>query len=158
MTHRKTKGKWIFLIFIICVFHSNAYEADILNRKGDELGKKYGGESTYSTYDLSKDEKLELESKSVDGDADASFRLYKYYAFVLNDIDEQMRYVERAAFQGNVIAQYSCGIFFSYKNAPYLKYYNLDEAIYWMRLAAGNGHIKAKEELVLLEKIKQQEK
>ncbi|EGJ2442623.1 sel1 repeat family protein [Salmonella enterica] len=115
---------------------------------------KYSGESTHSIYYLSDDERSKLETKSINGDAEAAFRLYKYYSFSNYDADEQMRYLAIAASHNNIMVEYAYGIFLSCKNGPYSKYYDLNKAIYWMKLAAAHGHTEAKTELLRLEELK----
>ncbi|ECH3101558.1 sel1 repeat family protein, partial [Salmonella enterica] len=72
-------------------------------------GNKWRSESTSTIYNLTDGQKFELENKSKDGDSEASFRLYQYYCFTINNIDEQLRYLEISASQGNIIAQYNYG-------------------------------------------------
>ncbi|EAT9727669.1 sel1 repeat family protein, partial [Salmonella enterica] len=67
-------------------------------------GNKWRSESTSTIYNLTDGQKFELENKSKDGDSEASFRLYQYYCFTINNIDEQLRYLEISASQGNIIA------------------------------------------------------
>ncbi|WP_318393102.1 sel1 repeat family protein [Enterobacter sp.] len=110
--------------------------------------------STATTYDLSKEQLLELKNKSTHGNADATFRLYQYYSFTLNDIDKEMHYLEKASLQRHSKAQYNYAFFLSYKIPAYSKYYNLDKAIYWMEMAMQNGHIDAKHKLQELKSIK----
>ncbi|HHE3187997.1 TPA: sel1 repeat family protein, partial [Salmonella enterica subsp. enterica serovar Strathcona] len=62
---------------------------------------KWRSESTSTIYNLTDEQKFELENKSKDGDSEASFRLYQYYCFTINNIDEQLRYLEISASQGN---------------------------------------------------------
>ncbi|EAR0705101.1 sel1 repeat family protein, partial [Salmonella enterica] len=57
-------------------------------------GNKWRSESTSTIYNLTDGQKFELENKSKDGDSEASFRLYQYYCFTINNIDEQLRYLE----------------------------------------------------------------
>ncbi|HAC8084105.1 TPA: sel1 repeat family protein, partial [Salmonella enterica subsp. enterica serovar Birkenhead] len=65
-------------------------------------GNKWRSESTSTIYNLTDGQKFELENKSKDGDSEASFRLYQYYCFTINNIDEQLRYLEISASQGNI--------------------------------------------------------
>ncbi|EBJ9321950.1 sel1 repeat family protein [Salmonella enterica subsp. enterica serovar Idikan] len=105
-------------------------------------------------YNLTDEQKFELENKSKDGDSEASFRLYQYYCFTINNIDEQLRYLKISASQGNIIAQYNYGIYLSNTNPDFSKYYDLDKAIYWMGLASKNGDIGAQNKLQELKKLK----
>ncbi len=69
--------------------------------------------STAMTYDLSEEKLMKLKYKSQHGDSEASFRLYQYYCFTKNNIDKQLRFLERSASQGNVTAQFNYGVFLS---------------------------------------------
>ena len=73
--------------------------------------------STAMTYDLSEEKLMKLKYKSQHGDSEASFRLYQYYCFTKNNIDKQLRFLERSASQGNVTAQFNYGVFLSDKSA-----------------------------------------
>lgn len=110
--------------------------------------------STATTYSLNAKSISELKYKSKHGNAEASLRLHQYYLFTLNDIDNQMYYLDKAAMQGSSIAQYNYAFFLSYNVPEYHKYYNLDKAIYWMDIAAKNGNIDAGNKLQELESIK----
>ncbi|EGZ4337177.1 sel1 repeat family protein [Salmonella enterica subsp. enterica serovar Texas] len=101
--------------------------------------------STPDIFNLSERDKLNLEKKSKDGDSNASFRLYEYYAFTLNDNNRLMEYLRTAALQGSVIAQYNLGIILSDKD--------LEQAIYWMDMAAKNGNINARNKLQEFKKL-----
>lgn len=138
-----------FIIISICVFCITA-----CNSKTTDLYIKNDGGSSNQIYDLSKDERLILEAQSTNGSAESAFRLYRYYTFSYFSVDGQMKYLERAASLGNVIAQYNYAICLSSPHEAYRKYYDLDKAIQWMRLAAENGDIMAKTELVRLEELK----
>ncbi|EFB9938824.1 sel1 repeat family protein, partial [Escherichia coli] len=39
---------------------------------------------------------MKLKYKSQHGDSEASFRLYQYYCFTKNNIDKQLRFLERS--------------------------------------------------------------
>ena len=82
--------------------------------------------STAMTYDLSEEKLMKLKYKSQHGDSEASFRLYQYYCFTKNNIDKQLRFLERSASQGNVTAQFNYGIFLSDTNPTLSEYYNLN--------------------------------
>ncbi|HFE3628955.1 TPA: sel1 repeat family protein, partial [Escherichia coli] len=43
----------------------------------------------------------------------------------------------------------------SEEDDSYLKYYNLDNAINWLKMAASHGYIKAEVELLRLERLKE---
>lgn len=111
--------------------------------------------STSQTFDLIINEKSELKVRSNNGDASASYRLHQYYTYTCHNIDKQVKYLARAAFQGNIIAQYNYGIILSSRGI-YSKYYDLDKAIYWMELAEKNGDADAKPKLRELQTLKRQ--
>lgn len=125
---------------VVFIISFRAYGNDMPNKNIENKNIRIEISSTPLIYDLSEKDKTELEVKSLNGDANASFRLYQYYSFTLNDIDEQMRFLKRAACQGNNVAQYNYGFFLSYDDPEFAKYYNLNEAIYWMGLAAKKDH------------------
>lgn len=146
---------WLkFLQFSLFVFF--VYQVNGEDMKNDHIEKKdeemVG--STAMTYDLSKKELLDIKYKSEYGNAEASFRLYQYYFFTLDDIDNQMYYLYRAAVQGHPIGQYNYALVLSYNIPFYSKYYDLDKAIYWMELAAKNGSADAVNKLRELYSIK----
>ena len=90
--------------------------------------------------------------------SEASFRLYQYYCFTKNNIDKQLRFLERSASQGNVTAQFNYGVFLSDTNPTLSEYYNLNRAIYWMEFAVNNGNIDAKSKLQELKKLKRMDR
>ncbi|EJX0634524.1 sel1 repeat family protein [Salmonella enterica] len=90
--------------------------------------------SPRSNYSLDDSSKKVLESKSMDGNPEASFRLYQYYAYANFDVNKQNEYLRITISQGGM-AQYYYGIFLSNENKEYSKYYDLDKAIYWMEQA-----------------------
>ena len=99
------------------------------------------------TYDLSEEKLMKLKYKSQHGDSEASFRLYQYYCFTKNNIDKQLRFLEKSTSEGNVTAQLDYwGLFIRYKS-NIIEYYNLNRAIYWMEFAVNNGNIDAKSKL-----------
>ncbi|EIB0728246.1 sel1 repeat family protein [Escherichia coli] len=101
---------------------------------------------------------MKLKYKSQNGDSEASFRLYQYYCFTKNNIDKQLRFLERSASQGNVTAQFNYGVFLSDTNPTLSEYYNLNRAIYWMEFAVNNGNIDAKSKLQELKKLKRMDR
>ena len=106
--------------------------------------------STSESFNLSENQRYELDIKSEGGDGDAS---YRYICF---NIPKQIKYLARSASQGNIIAQYNYAmILSSEEDDSYLKYYNLDNAINWLKMAASHGYIKAEVELLRLERLKE---
>ncbi|EKK1033923.1 sel1 repeat family protein, partial [Escherichia coli] len=79
-----------------------------------------------------------------------------YYTYVYFNIPKQIKYLARAASQGNITAQYNYAmILSSEEDDSYLKYYILDNAINWLKMAASHGYIKAEVELLRLERLKE---
>ncbi len=64
------------------------------------------------TYDLSEEKLMKLKYKSQHGDSEASFRLYQYYCFTKNNIDKQLRFLERSASQGMLQRSLIMGSFY----------------------------------------------
>lgn len=135
----KSLKKYILLIFIFC---NNGYG-----------NVKVEITSPYSNYYLDDDSKKILESKSIDGNSDASFELYQYYAYTYFDVNKQNKYLKRAISQGGM-AQYYYGVFLSNEKREYSKYYDLYKAIYWMKQAAKYNSDAAAVKLKELEKRK----
>lgn len=96
------------IIFIMLIVSFYTFGGKMAKSKDDN---KWRSESTSTIYNLTDEQKFELENKSKDGDSEASFRLYQYYCFTINNIDEQLRYLKISASQGNIIAQYNYGIY-----------------------------------------------
>ena len=112
--------------------------------------------STSESFNLSENQRYELDIKSEGGDGDASYRLHQYYTYVCFNIPKQIKYLARSTSQGNIIAQYNYAmILSSEEDDSYLKYYNLDNAINWLKMAASHGYIKAEVELLRLERLKE---
>lgn len=131
-------------VVIICTIMNNSYSA-MESIYFFEAKERIEITSTPDIFNLSERDKLNLEKKSKDGDSNASFRLYEYYAFTLNDNNRLMEYLRTAALQGSVIAQYNLGIILSDKD--------LEQAIYWMDMAAKNGNINARNKLQEFKKL-----
>ncbi|EBP7542391.1 sel1 repeat family protein, partial [Salmonella enterica] len=79
------------IIFIMLIVSFYTFGGKMAKSKD---GNKWRSESTSTIYNLTDGQKFELENKSKDGDSEASFRLYQYYCFTINNIDEQLRYLE----------------------------------------------------------------
>lgn len=143
----------IFIIALTLMAPFYTYSGKVPDSKSNENGQ-WVAQSTGSINNLSEEQKLALEDKSKKGDAEASFRLYRYYCFTMNDINGQMKYLKISASQGNIAAQYNYGVSLSDVNPVFSKYYDLDEAIYWIKLAVKNGDNHAKSKLEELNKLK----
>ncbi len=97
----------IFLFFFICQLHG----ADVKIKENESVMG-----STAMTYDLSEEKLMKLKYKSQHGDSEASFRLYQYYCFTKNNIDKQLRFLERSASQGMLQRSLIMGSFIRYKS------------------------------------------
>lgn len=65
-----------------------------------------------------------------------------------------MCYLVIVVFYNNIMVEYVYGIFLLCKNGLYLKYYDLNKVIYWMKLVVVYGYIEVKIELLRLEELK----
>lgn len=145
----------LYLSMIVFFVHYKSYgeESSITHVKENPIQIEVT--STSKAFNLNENEKSKLNIKSESGDSSASYRLHQYYTYTCFNVDKQIKYLSRAASQGDVIAQYNYGIILSSIDSDkYYKYYNLEKAIYWMKLAAAHGHDKAKNELSRLEGLK----
>lgn len=104
------------IVFIMLIVSFYTFGGKMAKSKDDN---KWRSESTSTIYNLTDEQKFELENKSKDGDSEASFRLYQYYCFTINNIDEQLRYLEISASQGNIIAQYNYGFIYPIQIQPF---------------------------------------
>ena len=104
--------KACLLLFFYFSFICQLHGADVKIKENESVMG-----STAMTYDLSEEKLMKLKYKSQHGDSEASFRLYQYYCFTKNNIDKQLRFLERSASQGNVTAQFNYGVFLSDKSA-----------------------------------------
>lgn len=140
---------YILIVVVSIVFYNAVFNAF------DKNNVKVVISSSSDLFDMSWKDRTLLEFESRNGNSEASFRLFLYYASVcldpscssIEDMDRWMFYLSRAAIQGNVKAQYNYGVLLSSNDPAFLKYHNLDEAVYWFELAAKNGNAEAKTEL-----------
>lgn len=93
----------IFYFSFICQLHG----ADVKIKENESVMG-----STAMTYDLSEEKLMKLKYKSQHGDSEASFRLYQYYCFTKNNIDKQLRFLERSASQGMLQRSLIMGSFY----------------------------------------------
>ncbi|EKT7570211.1 Sel1 repeat [Salmonella enterica subsp. salamae] len=147
-----------FLYLSIVVFSYKLYGSGLSVLYVNDTFARIEISSTPQLFDLSINEKSELEVRSNSGDSGASYRLHQYYTYTCHNVDKQVKYLARAASQGDVIAQYNYAIFLSDRDFVFSKYYDLDKAIYWMELAAKNGDTDAKNKLRELKVLKEQKK
>ncbi len=88
-------------------------------------------------YELTDTEKQSLIERAMTGDSDASYRLAKYYEMIKYDLNEAMKWLEKAAKAGHVRAQYSFAFHLADPNIPGRT--SRQEAIYWYIQAAKQG-------------------
>jgi hypothetical protein len=81
-----------------------------------------------------------------DNDVGAAVDLANYYGYVVNDVTNRIKYLRIAASHGHVISQYNLGFIY----ANYDEFKNLNEAKYWLKIAASNGSSYAQEQLKLI--------
>lgn len=76
----------------------------------------------------------------------AAVDLADYYGYAVNDVTNHIKYLRIAASRGHVISQYNLGFIY----ANYDEFKNLNEAKYWLEIAASNGSSYAKQQLELI--------
>jgi TPR repeat protein len=101
--------------------------------------------ATVSSFYLSEIEQADLVKKANKKDNEASFKLYQYYQSVKLDSTQGGYWLRKSAEDGNVTAQYSLAVYAEESD-------NIEEALYWYKIAANNGDTLAKKELEELER------
>ena len=104
------------------------------------------------SFNLTHEELLELQKKSQDGDAKASYKLWLFYNFTLLDHDQAAERLCKAAEQGLPAAQYSLAFDLSRRGSPR---YDLEKAKYWAGKAANGGEKLARGLLQQIEKLEE---
>ena len=102
--------------------------------------------------------KVSIDSNGVKEERSVLFIQTLLLGRTKNNIDKQLRFLERSASQGNVTAQFNYGVFLSDTNPTLSEYYNLNRAIYWMEFAVNNGNIDTKSKLQELKKLKRMDR
>jgi len=102
-----------------------------------------------SAFDLSKDQELGLITDASAGNAEAAFRLYKYYDFVVLNKPKALVWLTRAAELEHPQAQYVLAKLLTQDN----EVSNRDESRTWLEKAAKNGYPEA---VSALQKLKDQ--
>jgi TPR repeat protein len=120
-----------------------------------QTGKTSEAISTCLKIDLTDKEKTDLINKANNGDNEASYYLYRYYA--ANDVDINIRditqqpfwyWLRKSAADGHVTAQFLLSQVYLGDAWTYLKTpNNPEEGLYWLKKAAKNGHEFAQKEL-----------
>lgn len=104
------------------------------------------------SYDFTDEELLDFRKKSEAGDAESSRKLFLFYNFAVRDRSKAAEWLEKAAEQGSLDAQYGLAYEFSYQRSPQ---HDLEKAKYWALKAAHNGQTQARR---LLQEITEREK
>ena len=86
-----------------------------------------------AVFQLSPENEKMLLVEADEGNADAAYRLSKFYGLTRNDFPKEFIYLQKAAELGKPDAQYNLGVMF--KNGHGVKQ-NLTEAAKWYRKAA----------------------
>jgi len=110
---------------LVCI--SSTGEEDIVAVTGSEK------------YYLTTKEKEDLLIKARMGDGNAAFKLANYYEFIDSNRSEALIWLEKAAKNGHIVAQYNLAYFLSL--SPDKK--ENEQAIYWFTQAANSGDVKA---------------
>jgi len=97
---------------------------------------------TNASDNLSDTQITNFTARASAGDVTASVRLAYYYGFIKCDRASELKWMEVAANQGDVSAQYNAGVL--NEDA------DIKRAIYWFRLAASAGDANAKSRLIEL--------
>lgn len=104
------------------------------------------------SFNLTDKELLEFQKKSLDGDAEASHKLWLFYNFTLLDHGRAVEWLDKAAEQGLPVAQYSLAFDLSRRGSPR---FDLEKAKYWAGKAASSGEKLARGLLRQLEKFEE---
>ena len=102
------------------------------------------------SYNLNLEEIVELRKKSLEGDAEASKRLWLFYEFTTGEYDKAAVWLTKAAEQGLADAQYNLAFDFSRPEGPR---YDLEKAKYWAAKAVNSGEALASRLLEDIRKI-----
>jgi TPR repeat protein len=98
---------------------------------------------------LSEDQVAQLTVKAEQGDKEAAFTLYQYFAMVKLDKETSLKWMTLAAHGGHSVAQYNLGMVYSGEIDPEAK--DTQKAIYWFRRCAESGDEQSLQKLEQLE-------
>ncbi len=106
--------------------------------------------SPSATFYLS-DSELELaKTRALEGDAESALRISEYYGMVKGDYISELPWLEIAAINGNVLAQYNLGQ--TYLHSHLFK--NVRLARFWFKEAEKNGSTEAKMRLEEMKEVR----
>jgi TPR repeat protein len=103
--------------------------------------------TNYSSF-LSNTQVTNLTTTASAGDGDAAFKLYRFYDEIKQDRVSALKWLEKAADSGVVVAQYNMGM--DYDGELYPDIVDLKRAKYWFQRAADAGNADAKRKLLEL--------
>ena len=83
-----------------------------------------------------------LSQKADAGDTDAAIKLSRYYGFWKFDVEQEIKWMTKAAENGDAGSQYNLGVFYSEG-----KFADLVKARFWFEKAKSNGVAEAKSKL-----------
>lgn len=136
------KHKRIFLTLLILGLSTVLSSLVLIISKGpamniaNEEAMESEPTSSGSIYGLPDERKEILMKEANSGDKDAAFTLYQHFAFSqLNDLEEN-KWLEIAARNGHIGAQYNLAVRFKEKR-------QLEKALYWANEALKNGEVDA---------------
>lgn len=95
------------------------------------------------SFNLTLDEREQLEREAKAGDAEAALRLSQYYGFAKTDLEREVLWLRKAAELGSASAQYNLAYTLIYVT----EYKNLSEARKWLDRAKQSAAAEGKTEL-----------
>lgn len=110
--------KIIILCLFVLLLSMGCFSCKILS-SGDGMYLKNKPVQLNSSFDLSAEELRVLSLDSDNGNAEASYRLYSYYSFVMNKMSMSEFYLIRAADFGHIQAKIDLSIYLSQSDDLY---------------------------------------
>lgn len=96
------------------------------------------------SFDLSVDEREQLEKRAEAGDAAAALQLAEYYSLAMHDVDRQVVWLRQAAELGNAFAQYNLASMLVNDT----KHRNPSEARAWLEKAKTSAYAEGNDDLL----------
>lgn len=98
-------------------------------------------------FQIPKREMADVRAAALDGSGDAALRLHKHYSMLALDEPQALYWAQISAENGNPQGQHAYGFMLLQKKDPE----STARAVYWIRLAAGQGVPASKELLKSIE-------